>query len=98
MGDDSGKTEGSDPFAEMLKMQVEATQAMLGQFASLAGAIPSASPLTADPAEFAQWASVMQRMSEKLVQFQPDLSLAGPPQQIVDPAAWFEMVEGWYKQ
>ncbi|MCW1401352.1 class I poly(R)-hydroxyalkanoic acid synthase [Novosphingobium sp. MW5] len=97
MGDDSGKTEGTDPFAEMLKMQAEATQAMLGQFASLAGT-PQPAPLAADPAEFAQWASVMQRMSEKLLKFQPDLTLASPPQQVTDPAAWFEMVESWYKQ
>lgn len=97
MGDDSGKTEGTDPFSEMLKMQAEATQAMLGQFASLAGT-PQPAPLAGDPAEFAQWASVMQRMSEKLLQFQPDLALASPPQQMADPAAWFEMVEGWYKQ
>ncbi|WP_310534658.1 class I poly(R)-hydroxyalkanoic acid synthase [Novosphingobium sp.] len=101
MGDSSsdkpGEPGGSDPFAEMLKMQAEATQAMLGQFASFAGG-PPVKPLATDPAEFAQWTSVMQRMQDKLLAFQPDLSLANPPRQVTDPATWLEMVEGWYKK
>ena len=102
MGDDSsgkaGDTGKTDPFAEMLKMQAEATQAMLGHFASFASAGSPAAPLAADPAEFSHWASVMQRMQEQLLKFQPDLSLASPPTQVTDPSTWFEMVEGWYKQ
>ncbi|MFM5907666.1 MAG: PHA/PHB synthase family protein [Novosphingobium sp.] len=81
----------------MLKLQAEATQAMLGQFANFASG-KSAPMVTADPAEFAQWASVMQRMQAKLAEFQPDPTFSADPRQLTDPSTWLDMVEGWYRQ
>ncbi len=95
--DTGSATGGSDPFAEMIRLQAEATQAMLGQFSSLVGrqGVP---PVSADPSEFAQWASVMQRLQGKLTDFQPEMSFNAVPRQLTDPAQWLEMIESWYRQ
>ncbi|PLK27921.1 alpha/beta hydrolase [Novosphingobium sp. TH158] len=91
------KTGSADPFTEMFRIQQQATQAMLDQFAGFA--TQAAAPLaTPDPSEFAQWADAMQRLQALMLDFQPDAALAAAPRQLTDPSAWLELVEGWYRQ
>ncbi len=95
-------------FGEMLKLQAEATQAMFGQFGQyMSGSAESAvGDKAKQPAEneFSQWASVAQRLQALWQDFQPGDSQKGEsptaasPTTITDPAAWLELVEGWYRQ
>ena len=86
-------------FGEMMKLQADATQAMFGQFGQMM-ASPTAmkSPLS-DPADVAQWVQVGQKLQTLWLDYQTAEALkAEPPKQLTDPAAWLELVQGWYRQ
>ncbi|MEP7222546.1 MAG: alpha/beta fold hydrolase [Novosphingobium sp.] len=97
-----------DIFSEMLKLQAEATQTLMGNFGKFAPGMadsPGGSPT--DPTELAHWAGVAQRMQALWLEFQseklgqaitPEALASAPGKLFADPSAWLGMVEGWYRQ
>ncbi len=106
---DSKDTQPTGPgiFAEMLKWQAEATKAVFSQFSEMLALAPEASGLSPiptfaqfqNPSDVADWAAVGQKLQTLWLNFQSSEALSSnPPKQLTDPAAWLELVEGWYRQ
>ncbi|MEY4159919.1 MAG: hypothetical protein RLZZ136_540 [Pseudomonadota bacterium] len=98
MAESDGKAETTpiSLFGEMLKLQTEATQAVFGHFGEM---LSKAAPTqgTPDPAEIAQWANVGQRLQALWSNFQAsDSPSTNPLSELADPAAWLNLVKGWY--
>ena len=86
-------------FAEMMKLQTEATQAVFGHFGQMLSAPAQQGVPEANADELAQWASVGQRMQTLWLDFQTSEALkANPPKQLTDPEAWLDLVKSWYQQ
>jgi polyhydroxyalkanoate synthase len=97
MPDKPGEILPTDIFGEMLRLQAETTQALLGQFGKINLAAPL--PLT-EPGESSHWSDVAQRMQSLWLDFQntegPQAVM--PAQLLSDPKQWLEVVESWYRQ
>ena len=82
---------------QMLKLQVEANQAMFGHFGQMLANPAAPSPASLTDAE--QWTAVGQKLQAIWQGFQATESLrSDAPKVLTDPSAWLELVESWYRQ